>query len=141
MSSRNGHINRDVNLRQFIGVPFLNGGRTLAGADCWGLVRLIFAEYGVTVPDYKVDCFASADIGATVDRETRLTWDRITAPVAPCLITMCLDIDVPTMCNHLGVYVGDGYMIHTLNKIMSYKEKIDHPHYKRKIEGFYVYLG
>jgi cell wall-associated NlpC family hydrolase len=37
----------------YIGIPFVDGGRTFDGCDCWGLVRLIFEkELDITLPQY-----------------------------------------------------------------------------------------
>jgi cell wall-associated NlpC family hydrolase len=129
---------RKVDLKPFIGIPFVNRGRTLMGADCWGLVRLVFEAYGVNVPDYRVSCFASTDIDATVEG-ARNQWQRLEKPEPPCLIVMKgIDPDAPQACSHLGVYVGEGRMIHTFQKTMSCLERIKHPYFGPKIEGYYV---
>ena len=37
----------------YVGLPFVDGGRDRAGVDCWGLVCLVFADrLGITLPGY-----------------------------------------------------------------------------------------
>ena len=43
-------------MRRYVGLPWLDRGRTADGADCWGLVRLVLAgHFGVEVPSYLDD--------------------------------------------------------------------------------------
>ena len=38
---------------RWVGIPFLTHGRTREGCDCWGLVRLVYAERaGIQIPGY-----------------------------------------------------------------------------------------
>jgi cell wall-associated NlpC family hydrolase len=49
-----------VNFDRFVGIPYLDKGRTAAGLDCWGLVQLVFQELrGVELPSY-VDRYVTA---------------------------------------------------------------------------------
>ena len=122
----------------FIGIPFQDGGRTKAGCDCWGLVRLVYSSLGVEVPDYKISCFASSEVSDAVE-ENRYKWHRILKPVTPCLVTLKLAMALPGFVTHLGVYVGYGKFLHTMKKRNSAIEKITHPFYNKRIEGFYEF--
>ena len=47
--------------RRYIGIPYVNKGRSIDGADCWGIVRLILKEQlNVEVPSYS-DLYKNAD--------------------------------------------------------------------------------
>lgn len=129
-------------LEKFIGVPFVDGGRELRGCDCWGLVMLVFAEYGVSLPDYRISCFQSAAIHAQIER-ARVEWRRLPEPAEPSLVVFKSTNPKARqgMTDHLGVYVGGGMMLHTLIKQQAHLDRISHPFWARKIEGFYEYVG
>lgn len=128
-------------LRKLIGIPFINGGRDYAGADCWGLVMLAYKElFGIVLPDYTISCFATEDIDHQVSRD-RGKWTHIEEPEAPSAVVMRIDYRMPMMCNHIGVYVGEGRMLHTLKKQNSVLQRIDHPYFSRRIEGYYAFAA
>ena len=33
-----------IDYNDFIGIPWIVGGSSHAGADCWGLVKMVYAE-------------------------------------------------------------------------------------------------
>ena len=42
-----------MDFNKYIGVPWLVGGRTFEGFDCWGLVHLFFKnELHINIPSY-----------------------------------------------------------------------------------------
>lgn len=124
-----------------VGVPFVNGGRDpRTGLDCWGLARAAFALWGVDVGDYAIDCRASSRIDAEIDTQ-RPGWVRLGRPEAPCLVVMRTDMDRPDACNHTGVVVRPGWFLHTLEKHGAYLERLAHPFWSKRIEGFYRHAG
>ena len=43
-------------LNEYIGIPYVFGGRDTDGLDCYGLVKIIYQkEYGETLPDWLTD--------------------------------------------------------------------------------------
>ena len=73
-------------VREYVGVPWLDRGRTIRGADCWGLVRLVLAgRFGVEVPSYLGDYDSPKDVvrvGGVMVREAAVGW-RLTYEPPP----------------------------------------------------------
>lgn len=43
-----------ADFNQFLTIPYVNKGRAMDGADCWGLVRLIYKDHlGILLPSYE----------------------------------------------------------------------------------------
>ena len=126
-----------------IGIPFVDKGRDLNGCDCWGLVMLAFARYGVELPNYAISCFASGLIDSQIKSEQARNplWREVENPVAPCLVTLRTDPDAPDLVTHLGTYIGGGRFLHTMIKRNSVTERLDHPYFINRIEGYYVFAG
>src|SRR3546814_18876664 len=53
----------------YIGIPFVDDGKTRAGVHCWGLLQMYYAEQlGITLPDYPLTA-ADRDGNAAALRE------------------------------------------------------------------------
>ncbi|MFC5221820.1 C40 family peptidase, partial [Bifidobacterium leontopitheci] len=78
---------------EFQGVPYVIGGTTPAGFDCSGFTQFVYAKFGISLP--------------RVDNDQR-TWaqshgTRVSNPQPG---------DLMWLPGHVGIYVGNGLMIH-----------------------------
>lgn len=80
--------------REHLGVPYVWGGTTPRGFDCSGLVQYVFNELGVSLP--------------------RTTWDQQNAGrrVPSMAQAEPGDLLVTNNSSHIGIYIGDGKMLH-----------------------------
>lgn len=90
--------------RKYLGVPYLWGGTDPAkGLDCSGLVQRVFADLGVKVPRTVADQRHAGTAVASM-AEARpgdlLVYDSPRSPSG----------------RHIGIYVGDGQMLHAPSK-------------------------
>ena len=99
---------------RFIGIPFIEFGRSRAGCDCWGLACTIYAEeLGISLPQYLGD-YTSAEerreISALIDgAAVSPLWLPVTGEAS------AFDIAVfrrGRLSSHLGIVVRPGLMIH-----------------------------
>ena len=68
----------------YIGIPFVEHGRDRSGCDCWGLVRLIYAEQlGIELPSWNAyrHVMDGGAIYAQLDKVLPL-WEPLTIPHA-----------------------------------------------------------
>lgn len=93
---------------QYIGIPFVPGGRDRNGVDCWGLVYLFYREQkGIELPllpgaDWK-DSQKVADQVAPY-------WKPLERPQDGCLVVMSLK----TVPHHVGLFADTdgGWILH-----------------------------
>ena len=90
----------------FIGNPYKWGGTSLTqGADCSGFVQSIYKQFGYTIPRVAKDQAKSAGFCNVVpDEEHLLPGDLI------------FYTDNKGVVNHVGMYIGDGKIVHASNK-------------------------
>ncbi|MHA7132025.1 C40 family peptidase [Oerskovia turbata] len=82
--------------KQYLGVPYVWGGESLAegGLDCSGLVQLVFGAHGVDLPRVARDQMnAGAEVASLAQAQPG-------------------DLIVQRGGKHIGIYLGDGQMIH-----------------------------
>lgn len=94
----------------YVGIPFLDGGRDRAGCDCWGLVRLVYAEVlGIDLPSYGE--IAARDVVAATrqirEASAARPWVPVAGPAQP--------MDVLVMAGrplHVGVMLDARRVLH-----------------------------
>lgn len=128
----------NINTRDLIGIPFVDGGRDpRQGLDCWGLVLEIFRRCDIVLPDYRIGCMEASRIdGAIADGRELWTRQDPSDPPVPSLVV--IRFNQATLCNHTGVYIGAGRFIHTRRKIGVNIDRIDSPAWRKVIEGYYL---
>lgn len=104
---------------KYVGIPFLDYGRTQEGADCWGLVRLIWSEQrGLILPEHALDPKEGGDIENRIAASLE-EWNVIPngseEPFDAVVMTGCFGsgASMRRAAMHVGLVVVPGYLIHT----------------------------
>jgi cell wall-associated NlpC family hydrolase len=124
--------------KEYIGIPFVSGGRDKTGADCYGLVRLVLTErFAVNLPllsgDYTdADNFVETE-ALIRSQQPLLAGRRVEVPETGDVCVLKFH-GLPT---HLGVYAGGGWMLHTLRGTGSVLQRISDPHLTGRFGGWY----
>lgn len=123
--------------RDFIGIPFEARGRTEEGCDCWGLVRLWYAQFkGIELPTLLA--YASdKDYGAIADivQGEKSKWKKVQSPIPGDVVVLRI---LSREC-HVGVYLEGNRMLHTHRQVESHIESLDTPRWIHRIAGYYRY--
>lgn len=121
----------------YIGLPFREYGRTVAGTDCWGLVRLVLQEqFAAVLPSYAADYpdGGAEDIGKLIGQEAA-KWIAVSAGEEQLGDVVVLRMRGAPM--HVGLVLGDGRMLHIEKHINSAIEDYRGPRWCKRVSGFY----
>lgn len=123
---------------RYVGLSYQDCGRTRAGLDCWGLVRLALeAEFGIQgLPDFAGQYSRSRDraIPQIFADELR-KWHRVEAPVAGDIVVLRLN-GRPW---HVGLMVSQETMLTIDRGTLSCLERLESPRWTGRLDGFYRY--
>lgn len=127
----------------FIGLPYADKGRDRSGCDCWGFVRMVYADVaGIALPDYSMAYTRPGDhasVANAVESGLRDGWERVERP-------QTLDLLILRIAGrpwHCAVMVGAGMFMHCPppgrngHQSFSCIERLDSPQWAKRIEGFY----
>jgi cell wall-associated NlpC family hydrolase len=123
---------------KFIGVPYVDKGKCMAGADCLGLVRMVTNEiFNKRLPDLDYEYYSSNDIAATSEcyAASKDSFRQVNDPVLGCIVMF----NVLGCPSHCGIYLGNGLFLHTLAGHDSAIERLMSVTWKNRIEGYYVF--
>lgn len=87
--------------RNYIGIPHCMGGFTTRCMDCSGMVMIVFAEHGITLPHNAQE---QSKYGELIQRKEDLREGD--------LVFFKESYKTTRYITHSGIYVGDGRFIH-----------------------------
>jgi cell wall-associated NlpC family hydrolase len=127
-----------MDVRSYIGLPFVDRGRDHTGVDCWGLVALVLREQcGIEVPSYVGDYASSqegAEVAALIARES-LGWQAV--PLHEAQAGDVLVLRVHGRPWHCGLVVDRGQFLHADRRAGVVIERWDALLWARRVESAY----
>lgn len=122
----------------WVGIPYIDGGRTKDGCDCWGLLRLFMKEEaGIDLPEHtdvsashilaiskRMDAAVSTDVWNEVSQYHRFD----------CVVMSHPHRDVRFHC---GVMIDRSRMLHIYETTDSVIMRTDHPLIRGRMLGVY----
>ncbi|MBB3396881.1 NlpC/P60 family protein [Rhizobium sp. BK060] len=125
-------------MEKFIGIPYVPHGREYKGADCWGILFLYYRDVlGTPVPAYSSEMeareFNRCGIAPLIGEERERRWHQVETPQAgDCVLMRAGRHD-----SHVGVYLGQGRMLHSEGPHPSVIDRISDMRWRNRISGFY----
>lgn len=121
----------------YVGLPYLAKGRDRAGLDCWGLVRLVYAEQFDTALPSLADDYAADDNAriAELIATRREGWVEASVQQSGDVVVLRIDgVD-----SHLGIVTQPGFFLHVREGADSVIERLDSPTWRHRHVGTYRY--
>jgi cell wall-associated NlpC family hydrolase len=130
-----------MNIKNYIGIPFLKNGNDREGCDCWKLIVMVYREQlGIDLPDYAEifvdDSLASLRRVARTMKEERLKWRQVQTPIPYDVILLRID---GLVC-HAGLVIDRRRMLHIMDGTDSTVEEFTGLQWKQRVEGFYRWI-
>lgn len=122
----------------FVGLPWLDRGRSRDGCDCWGLLGLVYAErFGIVIPSYREDYSTVADGDAVAALIDGRPVDWLEIAVGAERQGDAVLMSVAGRPRHVGVVVGDGLVLHIERGAGSLIENYRSMRLRRRVTGFF----
>jgi cell wall-associated NlpC family hydrolase len=103
--------NIEATARRFIGRPYLWGGNSSKGLDCSGFTQLVFALNGIDLPH---NASRQSSLGSPVALPPEQAQLRLGDLL---FFGHAAAADLPAKITHVGIYLGDGLIIHSLDRV------------------------
>ncbi|MBQ4331369.1 MAG: C40 family peptidase [Spirochaetaceae bacterium] len=122
----------------YIGIPFVSGGRDRTGLDCYGLLRLVMAEqYGYQLPlldsgyDNALNIYDTSPL--FFQQIPILAAEKIAGPQESAVALL----EIRQLPCHIGIWCGGGCILHARSGVGVVAEKIDSRRLPGRIAGWY----
>jgi len=126
-------------IHDFIGIPYKDYGRSFNGCDCYGLVYLFYNYFlNINIDDYLIYDHSNKKEIESIINKLKLKWEKVNKPS----LYDCILFKIEGRVSHIGIYVGNKRFLHNASfRKMSCIERLDHPFWKQRIEGYYAYVN
>jgi len=119
---------------KYVGLPFTE-------YDCYGLVVHVYAEHGITIPTFDIGTQETKRTYLNFLKEISKNWERVEDLKVLDIIAMAYLPQHPDIVQHFGIYIGEGKILHTLNKTHAHIVKITDPTIEPTIKGIYRWIN
>jgi cell wall-associated NlpC family hydrolase len=129
-----------MNLSRYVGIPWKDKGRTLDGADCYGLVVCVYKEVlSIDLPALSRMYSTASDrktISALI-RHKKIDWTPVASNlVQPLDLVLMREGGLPT---HIGMVARPGTVLHMRPRQDSVIESYESGLLAPRVVGFYRY--
>lgn len=124
--------------QKYVGIPYLDRGRTFEGADCYGLIRLVYRdELLIDLASFSEEYPSAVDMacvaGLISDARTEQTWiEQREARPYDVLVFRRGRVEC-----HLGLVVARGRMLHMAEGQSSRIEPYETGEWMPRLTGIY----
>lgn len=125
---------------RFVGIPYLDKGRSIVGLDCWGLAVAVYRELrGIELPSYAERYVTAADrqdMAQLISGELG-GWNEVPAGQEHAFdVVLMREGKFP---RHVGLVTSRGWLLHVLEGETSRVESYRFGLLANRIVGFYRY--
>lgn len=120
-------------------IPYVLGGRSEDGADCWGLVIICYKDlFNITLPSYEHIAWSVSNGSTTAEGiadllDTSAPFVKVGSPDLGDFVL----INILGNPVHIGFMINKTTMIHTSDKIGVASDDIRGRKWQKRIQGFY----
>jgi hypothetical protein len=134
-----------VDVAKYVGIPWVCSSLaapSFAGCDCYGLVRLFYAEeFGISIPDPGA---TADDVGKVQEAYLAevVRWCRLQKAEPWCGVAMRRNPRFPDLVTHFGIYVPTAMpsILHAPEEVPG-SVLVRLSAVERTVEGFYAWRG
>ena len=126
-----------MNFEKYIGIPYAEKGRDETGADCWGLIRLIYKnELSIDLPSFSAE-YDTSDNERLEElfAQYKEGWEPVDSPaIGDVVIFKIFGYE-----SHIGFCIGNNQFLHIREGRDSVIESLDNAKWSKRIVGFFKY--
>jgi cell wall-associated NlpC family hydrolase len=121
---------------KYLGTPYLHRGRDISGLDCWGFLKLAYADLGYNLFDIEDLNYERLWSASGRDYFKENYWNDWHKVEKPDVFDGVLFVNARGIANHAGIVLNGRKFIHCCRQGVVVAE-LDKPDWIMRTEGFY----